>query len=175
MRRTIQLAVASVATFVVVLGGVAVADAPWARVSPREDRPVELTAEARAVFAEQAQRALVPGAIAPADEVNALGAAAPEPDGPPMRSSGRLEAFDDARLLFSVPAVGDAAPAWARVVRARADVDDNTLFDDRLFVRYKVAPAAEALLARVDAGAEVDLELVRGADGEPWVVAVRLR
>lgn len=175
MRRSIQLAVASLGTFVVVLGGVAVADAPWARTTPREDRPVELSAAARAVFAEQAQRALAPGAVAPPGEVMDLGAAAPPSDAPIMRSSGRLEALDDARLLFSVPAVGDAVPAWARVVRAREDVDDNTVFDGRLYVRYAVAPAADALLGRVSPGTEVDLELVRGGDGEPAVVGARLR
>jgi hypothetical protein len=174
MRRSIQLAVASFGTFVVVLGGVAVADVPWARTMPREDRPVELSAEARAVFAEQAQRALAPGSVAPPGEVTDLGLAAPS-DAPIMRSSGRLEAFDDARLLFSVPAVGDAVPTWARVVRAREDVDDNSVFDGRLYVRYAVAPAADALLRRVSAGAEIDLELTRGANGEPSVVGVRLR
>ncbi len=87
---------------------------------------------------------------------------------------GRIESYIDGRVLISVPVdkSEQANLLYAQKVDNAADVGNNVLFADRLYVAYAVLPTGPTNLEQ-NVGREVELELKRDDHDVAWVSFAR--
>lgn len=97
----------------------------------------------------------------------------------PLKVRGYVHRVEDGTVLIAVELTPEEVtgldPRRARVIDRLEDADTNTRFGNQLFVRYTVDPTGttpiESYEARV--GEHVELELMRSAEGRPYVTFLR--
>jgi hypothetical protein len=161
MRTRTKNVALSLAAVVVAIGGTALAQEG---LRPKKADRFKIAPETQQKF-EALEKA---GPLEPADKPRV------EWSTEALALKGRVESYVDGRVLISVPVdKGEQANLlYAQKVDNAADVGDNVLFADRLYVSYPVLASGPTNLEQ-NLGREVELELKRDDHDVAWVSFAR--